>query len=77
MVDDTPGRPAAHAAAPGAAKAYGEAGLGDLEHLAAVAASDQHWRPVRPLDELEALECVPRVDVELLERRLRWRSSRA
>jgi hypothetical protein len=64
VVDDTSGSPGAHTAGPGALRAEGEAVLGDVEHLAAVTAGNQQRGPVRPLDELEAFECVPRVDVE-------------
>jgi len=51
-------------AARGALRARGKARVGDVEYVAAVAARQQHRPPVGALGELEALERVPRVDME-------------
>ena len=67
MVYHAPGTPAALAtstAAVDALRACGEACVGDVEHLAAVAARHQHRPPARALGELEALERVPGVNME-------------
>jgi hypothetical protein len=71
VVDDPAGAPAAHAGGPGARRTGGESRFCDVEHLAAVAAGNQHRRPGRPLDELEALERVSGMDVK------GWNAARA
>jgi hypothetical protein len=50
--------------AAGASRTGGEARVGEVEQLAAVAARHQHRPPARTLGELEALECVPGVNME-------------
>jgi len=64
MIDDAAGVPAARAASPVALGASREASLGDVEHVAALTARNQNRRCVGTVDELKALEGVPRVDME-------------
>jgi len=67
VVYHAPGTPAAFAnstAAVDALRACGEARVGDVEHLAAVAARHQQRPPARALGEFEALERVPGMNVE-------------
>ena len=66
MIDDVtgPAAPRAHALPPETHRAAGEAGIGRVEHRAALAPGHQHRHRVRPFDELKALEGVSRVDVK-------------